>query len=526
MQTDFRIIIDGKRNEAVSDEILHSQLKQLFPNNFSRISALLSTGPVPLKRLFDRQTAVKVQKRLEKIGLACRISRVAPKTTADAGKAPALQTPSGTETRHSPRVPPSEAPQAAKPAGLQDTLKAYEHEFQKRLDRFERDSGYKGQKSFADSAMAMAGLLAGGFVWWHTKWYWGLLACIGSSMLVQALLGGSTAKLAHTSAHYFARELDRHPKSKDPLLWVALENWLASRRIPDSEDKSIQENLQSQVRSRLDAFDKTQLEKARDQISELDRRRKQEEKMRKQVESGQKQAQKGNQPAEPKGINTQKAAKKQKDREERAANKAKSKERRSAGIRRIDANACLPVEGHQIKFHPSVGTHSLAGGFRFSVSQDTFYMIPGKRYQAAMKFPLHCIQKVEIGPASQGLSVDALVARSLGAVFKKNPMRVYVKFNLMIPIKINRGFMSHWGVSFQVEDWDWPDVAQDWERFAAQSFPDACRCPVCNEFSVTGKDASFMEKMGFKEGQIRAECGSCRKKLVFLPQSGEFQPIA
>ena len=60
MQTVFRIIIDGKKDDAVSDEILLSQLERLFPNKASQIKAWLSTGPVPLKKTFDKLTAVKI----------------------------------------------------------------------------------------------------------------------------------------------------------------------------------------------------------------------------------------------------------------------------------------------------------------------------------------------------------------------------------------------------------------------------------------------------------------------------------
>lgn len=377
--------------------------------------------------------------------------------------------------------------------GAAARIEKLENDFDGIIDKLKKSSGYARSRSFNDSAIAVSMMLFGGIVWWFSRWYWGIAAGIAAATVVQLFMDKELNEQSGICAEYFCRELGRHPEKADVFFWAAADHW-AKKLTGESH---LMKALAEELSPRLKLLDSDLLEEASREISKTVSDSLDEiidEAMAQDIMNGE---------------------------DEGDEHKQKLNARKLERIRRIDPDASFPVDACQINFHLGPGYQTIPLGYTFSVSKKFFIMITdSNKYSPAIKIPLHCINNVNISNASDGFSIDAITSKILDPLFRKNPMRITVTFNLLFPVNVRGGWLSHHKLSFEIDDRDWPAVENDWRRFADFSFQDSALCPECGTYSVYGKAASFSENIGMKLPEVRAVCSHCKSSLVFNPVEG------
>jgi hypothetical protein len=377
--------------------------------------------------------------------------------------------------------------------GIVSRIEKLESDFNGIMDKLKKSSGYDKSRSFNDSALAVSMMLFGGIVWWFSRWYWGIATGIAVMFVVQLFMDKELNEKAGICAEYFFRELGRHPEKAEVFFWAAADHWVKKM----TGESHLMKALTEELSPRLKLLDSGLLEEAvkdikktvSDSLDEII-----DEAMAQDIMNGE---------------------------AEGSEYKEKLNARKLERIRKIDPDASLPVDARQINFHLGPGYQTVPLGYTFSVSKKFFIMITdSNKYSSAIKIPLHCINNVKISNTSDGFSINAITSKIIDPLFGKNPMRITVTFNLLFPVNVRGGWLSHYKLSFEIEDHDWPTVESDWRRFADSAFQDNALCPKCGTYSVSGKAASFSENIGMKLPEVRAVCSHCKCNLVFNPVEG------
>ena len=370
-------------------------------------------------------------------------------------------------------------------------------------------TGEAKTSSTVETVGGVGAVLLAILVWWFSTWYWALGVLLVGATVAAFWVSSVRKRAAPLIARNFARGLPAQARADGLCFEAALRVWLPLQQAELQQgilsEFGCAPEPSAEVLALMQAYaassEGAALAEAHGvdpELAELDAIEAEEAAVQ-EVPAAELEGRRESKPARAQG--------------------AREPSKRAKRFLAAHPGACEPVSVSAVHYHPQMPGET-ASAPDMAIGPDGLYFVAGQ----VMILPTDCLKRVTIGEATDGFSVDAIVAKAFSALSKTYDVRVRVDFHIWLPVRNRGSYLSHSGMSFVIAQRDWNHVGAAWMQAAQADYDDdAMTCPACKQVELTGELVGLAAQLGFSEPDIRAKCQACKRKFVLDLGRGAWQ---